>query len=92
MAQKERGSALGGARGYRPSRAPCAASAAALRGKAADQVAHRLSLEIAALQSEGVSTHQGLARALTERGVPTPRGSQLWTHTTVARLVARVSG
>ena len=50
---------------------------------------HRLSLEIAALRAEGVSTHQGLARALSERGVETPRGGRRWTHTTVARLLER---
>jgi hypothetical protein len=32
---------------------------------------------------------QGLARALTEDGVSTPRGGDVWTHTTVARLLAR---
>jgi hypothetical protein len=53
-------------------------------------MAHRLALEIEALRAEGISAHQGLARALMERGVPTPRGSGIWTHTTVARLLARV--
>ena len=45
-------------------------------------------LEIKRLKNEGVSTLIGLARALTERGVPTPRESRVLTHTTVARLVA----
>ena len=61
------------------------------RGKVADTAAHRLSIEIAALQAEGLMSHQGLARALTEREVPTPRGGPTWTHTTVARLLARVA-
>ena len=73
-AAKARGAALGGDRGYRPSAGPCAASAAKCRAEEADRAAHRLSLEIAALQAEGVITHQGLARALTERGLTAPRG------------------
>jgi len=91
-APKARGAVLGGDRGYRPAVGPCAAAAAIVRGEAADRVAHRLSLEIVALRSEGIVTHQGLARALTERGVPTPRDGRAWTHTTVARLLERVEG
>ncbi len=90
-AAKARGAVLGGDRGYRPCVAPCAARATAIRREAADQVAHRLSLEIATFQGEGVSTLVGLARALTKRGVLSPRGGTVWTHTTVARLLARVA-
>lgn len=89
-AAKARGAVLGGDRGYRPSVAPCAARAAAARGEAADTVAHRLMLEIDRLRAGGISTHQGLARELTARGVSTPRNGTVWTHTTVARLVERV--
>ena len=90
-AAKARGAVLGGDRGYRPSAGPCAAAAAAVQGETADQVAHRLSLEIDTLRHEGVATLVGLARSLTERGVPTPRGGAVWTHTTVARVLGRVS-
>ena len=90
VAAKARGAVLGGDRGYRPSVAPCAAAAALSRVEEADRVAYRLSLAIAQLRDEGVSTMIGLARALTERGVLSPRGSTVWTHTTVARLMARV--
>ena len=38
----------------------------------------------------GVSM-QKLARALNERGVPTPTGSGAWTHTTATRVVAKVA-
>ena len=89
-AAKARGALLGGDRGYRPAVAPCAAAAAASRAERADLEAHRLWFEIERLRTEGVSTMIGLARALTERGVPTPREGRAWTHTTVARLVARV--
>ena len=91
-AAKARGAVLGGDRGYRPSVPPCAAAAANARGEVADTAAHRLWFEIERLRSAGVSTMVGLARALTERGVPSPRGGAVWTHTTVARLVARVAG
>jgi len=90
-AAKARGAALGGDRGYRPSTGPCAAAAASARGHAAIRAAHRLSLEIETLRQEGVTTLQGLARRLTERGVPTPRGGNVWTHTTVARVLGRVA-
>ena len=89
-AAKARGAVLGGDRGYRPSVPPCAAAAAMSRAERADQTAHRLWFEIERLKAEGVSTLVGLARALTERGVLSPRGSTTWTHTTVARLMARV--
>ncbi len=88
---KARGAALGGDRGYRPSGGPCPAAAASARGDVATQLAHRLSLEIGTLQQEGVTTLVGLARSLTERGVPTPWGGAVWTHTTVARVLGRVA-
>jgi len=88
-AAKARGAVLGGDRGYRPSAGPCAAAAAVMRGEVAVRTAHRLSLEIDSLRQEGVTTLVGLARRLTERGVPTPRGGPVWTHTTVARALGR---
>jgi hypothetical protein len=42
------------------------------------------------LRMEGITTHQGLARALTQRGVATPRGGATWTHMTVARVIERL--
>jgi len=90
-AAKARGAVLGGDRGYRPSAGPCAAAAASVRGEVAVRTAHRLSLEIDTLRQEGVTTLVGLARSLTERGVPTPRGGPVWTHTTVARVLGRVT-
>jgi DNA invertase Pin-like site-specific DNA recombinase len=87
-AARVRGTRLGEDRGYRPVKAPDAAAAARARCDVADRMAHRL-LECEQLQVSGVTTMQGLARALTERGVLTPRGSVTWTHTTVARLLSR---
>jgi DNA invertase Pin-like site-specific DNA recombinase len=90
-AAKARGAVLGGDRGYRPMAGPSAAAAAVARRKAAEQVAHRLMLEVARLRGEGVVGQAGMARALVERGVPTPSGGGFWTHTTVARVLARAA-
>jgi DNA invertase Pin-like site-specific DNA recombinase len=89
-AARARGAVLGGDRGRRPSSPPCAAAAATSRAEQATRTAHRLALEVEALQAEGVTTHQGLARALTERGVAAPGGCAFWTHTTVARVLGRL--
>ena len=88
-AAKARGKVLGGDRGYRPAFGPDAAAAAQARCHAAEQAAHRVALELEALRASGVSAHAALARALSARGVPTPRGGTAWTHTTVARVLAR---
>lgn len=90
-AARARGTVLGGDRGWRPTEPPCARAAATARVEVADRTAHRLLLEVEALQAEGVTTQVGLARALTERGIPTPRGGTAWTHTTVARILNRTA-
>ena len=64
-------------------------SSTPIHREAAEQTAHRLALEVERLRGEGIGTLQGLARALTGRGVPTPSGTGAWTHTTVARVLAR---
>ncbi|MGE4049286.1 MAG: recombinase family protein, partial [Acetobacteraceae bacterium] len=91
VAARARGAVLGGDRGYRPSTGPDAGAAARARRQGAEQAAHRLLLEVEALQGNGVVSHAAIARALTERGVPTPRGGAMWTHTTVARLLERTA-
>ena len=91
-AAKARGVALGGDRGYRPATGPDSGAAALARRLAAAQAAHRLALEVERLRWEGVGTLQGLARALSGRGVPAPSGAGVWTHTTVARVLARAAG
>jgi DNA invertase Pin-like site-specific DNA recombinase len=89
-AAKARGTMLGGDRGNRPARGPDAAAAAAARRLEAERGGHRLALELEALRAEGIVSHAGMARALSERQITTPRGSTAWTHTTVARILARV--
>ena len=88
-AARARGIVLGGDRGWRPVVPPCAIAAAQARQEGATRTAHRLALEVETLRTAGIITHQGIARALMERGVPTPRGGSVWTHTTVARVVSR---
>jgi DNA invertase Pin-like site-specific DNA recombinase len=88
-AAKARGAALGGDRGYRPTAGPDSGAATFVRRETAERAAHRLLLEADRLRGEGVTSRQGLARALTERGVLTPRDGKIWTHTTVGRLLAR---
>ena len=45
-------------------------------------------MDVEALRHAGHESNRTLARALNERGVPTPNGG-IWTHTTVARLLER---
>jgi DNA invertase Pin-like site-specific DNA recombinase len=89
-AAKARGARLGGDMCYRPTGGPDSGAAAVARRVAAEQAAHRLLLEVDRLREGGTTSMQGLARGLTEREVPTPRGSMIWTHTTVARLLNRI--
>ncbi len=91
VAAKARGRVLGGDRGYRPAAGPDAAAAVQARHEAAERAAHRLMLEVERLRAEGVLGQAALARALNERGVPSPRGRGAWTHTTVARVLQRVA-
>ncbi|WP_431266939.1 recombinase family protein [Dankookia sp. P2] len=90
-AAKARGAVLGGDRGYRPAEGPSAAAASQARRVAAERAAHRLALEVERLRAESVVGQAAIARALTERGVPAPRGGAAWTHTTVARVMARTA-
>jgi DNA invertase Pin-like site-specific DNA recombinase len=91
-AARARGRVLGGDRGRRPAMPPDAAAGALARRKAAERTAHRLALEVERLRADGVVAHAAIARALTERGVPTPRSGTAWTHTTVARALAKAAG
>jgi len=90
-AAKARGAVLGADRGYRPVVGPNATTATRVRKEEAERAAHRLALEVEALRAFGITSLAGLAQALTERGVVTPRGSAVWTHTTVARVLGRAA-
>ena len=90
-AAKVRGRVLGGDRGYRPAGGPDGVAAAQARRETADQAAHRLALEVEQLRAGGALTQTAIAKALTEQRVPTPSGTGAWTHTTVARVLARAT-
>jgi DNA invertase Pin-like site-specific DNA recombinase len=92
-AAKARGVKLGGDRGYRPTHIPADLTrrAAIARTRTADHAAHALMGEIEAIragQAQAASLH-AIARALTVRGTPTPRGGA-WTASAVRRALARV--
>lgn len=89
QAAKARGVKLGGDRGYRPPAPPDGRRGGAAVRVAADHAAHQTLAEIEAVQAAcGDMSLHGLARALTERGVATPRGGA-WTATAVRRVLAR---
>ena len=93
VAAKARGVVLGGDRGYRPETPPDwtkgVPAASAARTQRADHSAHVVLPIIEAMRVDGISSLSGIAAALNERGVPTPREGQ-WTATAVRRLLARV--
>ena len=80
---------LGGDRGWRPAEGPDTGRASLARREGAQRTAHRLALEVERLRREGILSQAGLARVLTLRAVPTPEGGAVWTHTTVARVMAQ---
>ncbi|UGX92933.1 recombinase family protein [Bradyrhizobium barranii subsp. barranii] len=88
-AAKRRGVALGGDRGAKLSRAARKAGRDVQVARANDRAAD-LAHIIRDLQSTGIVSLSGIARALTERRVPTPRGSTDWSAVQVARTVARL--
>jgi hypothetical protein len=45
---------------------------------------------VADIQASGVTGLRGIARALNERGIPTPRGTGPWQPVQVWRLLARL--
>lgn len=89
QAAKARGVKLGGPRGGMLSPEAIAASRAARMARA-DQRALDLAPIIAELREAGVTGLRGIAKALTERGIPTPRGAATWREAQVSRLLARL--
>jgi hypothetical protein len=88
---KARGQKLGGDRGDQltdKARAlGCKARTAQADARAAD-----LAPIVAELQASGVTSLRGIAKALNERGIQTPRGTGAWQAGTVAQLLARMPG
>ncbi|MCJ2021192.1 recombinase family protein [Methylobacterium sp. E-065] len=87
-AAKARGTVLGGFRGYVPTKADNEASRAALAARGAEEAA-RYAPIIAELRAAGISSASGLARALNDRSIPTPRGGR-WQAVQVQRVLARL--
>lgn len=90
-AAKRRGVKLGGDRGAKITRKTRQAGWDAVSKRAAERAAD-LGPIITELQNAGVSSLRGIARALTERRIPTPRGAPAWTASQVARTIVRVPG
>jgi DNA invertase Pin-like site-specific DNA recombinase len=88
QAAKARGTRLGGFRGYVPSEADRAAAAAAKVARARATATAVLPV-IRELQAAGIVSFSGLARALTQRGVPTPGGAGAWQAVQVQRILDR---
>jgi DNA invertase Pin-like site-specific DNA recombinase len=89
-AAKARGTVLGGNRG-----AVITADARALSRAAASAKADRRAVDlmptITELQTAGLTSLGALARALTERGIPTARGGAKWTAVQVSRVLERAA-
>jgi DNA invertase Pin-like site-specific DNA recombinase len=86
-AAKARGVKLGGHRGNVP---PKIAAERSLKARQATAEARAADLEpiITELKAEGVASLNAMARALTEKGVPTARGGSNWTPMQVSRVLA----
>jgi DNA invertase Pin-like site-specific DNA recombinase len=86
QAAKARGRKLGGFRGHKADDAARRASLAVRQAKAR-ALAADLAPVIAELQATGATSLNGLAKALTARGIPTAKGGDRWTPTGVARVL-----
>ena len=86
-AAKARGVKLGGHRGTVP---PKIAAERSLKARQATAEARAADLEpiITELKAGGVASLNAMARALTEKGVPTARGGSNWTPMQVSRVLA----
>jgi DNA invertase Pin-like site-specific DNA recombinase len=88
-AAKGRGQKLGGYRGAKITPAIRRAARAAVQARAAARCAD-LTPIISELRSGGITSLGGLARALTERGIPTAHGGSEWSAVQVSRVLSRL--
>jgi DNA invertase Pin-like site-specific DNA recombinase len=86
---KRRGKKLGGYRGAKITPSIRRAGKAAVRARTNARAAD-LAPVIIELKSGGVTSLGGLARALTERGIPTARGGSEWSAVQVSRVLDRL--
>ncbi len=86
-AAKARGKVLGGYRGRAFTDADHAAAKHARQTRAVARGAD-LAPIVADMQAKGTTSLNGLAKALTEAGIPTARGASTWSPMQVSRLIA----
>lgn len=89
-AAKARGVTLGGFRGHVPSEQDRERGRAKQREQAQQRAASILPI-ISALTTEGITSVAAIAKALTDRGIATPRGATQWQSVQVRRLLALTS-
>jgi DNA invertase Pin-like site-specific DNA recombinase len=89
-AAKARGKRLGGNRGVVLTKAARKAGRDAQATRAAARAADLAPL-LEELREAGVTSLGGIARTLTERGIPTARGKSEWAPMQVARILALLS-
>jgi DNA invertase Pin-like site-specific DNA recombinase len=91
-AAKARGVKLGGDRGKRTAFTAETNGAGREARKARSQArAAELAPLLSELQGQGVTSLHGLAKALTERGIPTARNGREWTAVQVKRVLDRIA-
>ncbi|WP_084673898.1 recombinase family protein [Methylobacterium sp. WSM2598] len=66
------------------------AAGRATRTAKANARAAQVSAVIAEIRASGITSAGGIARALTERGIPKARGSTVWRTSDVQRILARL--
>jgi DNA invertase Pin-like site-specific DNA recombinase len=89
-AAKARGVKLGGDRGGRAPDTARAAGTATIVARAQARAAD-LAPIVRKIQASGITSLRGIAAALIERGINTPRGNSEWTAMQVARLLSRLN-
>lgn len=89
-AAKRRGVKLGGTRGGKPTAKTRKLATEAIQARASAKAAE-IAPVIAELQAAGITSQTGLAKSLTEKGIPTPRGGSQWKPTQVARVLERLA-
>ncbi|MCC3245219.1 recombinase family protein [Methylocystis sp. WRRC1] len=89
-AAKDRGAKLGGLREGQVLTDDMRAAGRAARTDKANARAVDLAPVIAELRVAGVTTLSAIAKALTQRGIRTPRGKDVWSEVQVSRLLARL--
>src|SRR3954471_20675515 len=90
-AAKARGQRLGGFRGYVPSETNRAQAARARTAMARERASQVLPL-VQEIRAAGITSLAGIARELSRRSVPTPRGAGAWQAVQVARVLASREG